>query len=119
MEAQATSNASPTRQEPSPALADNWNQPGRPTPLPARHNELLETGLADTRNAFGAPSCSPGESAWSGSTEPLPLATAGNNELQWQDFVGHSRGEQAKSMLAAIGIISILLFASRVMLAGS
>jgi len=113
----------PARQAPSPALADNWNHEDRVAPHSPRRNDLLDTGLADARNTFSAPSSS-STPVWSGSTQPLPLATAGasgsgSNELYWQDFVGHSRGEQAKSMLAAIGIISILLFASRVMLAGS
>jgi hypothetical protein len=117
------------RQEPAPPLAENVRDPGRSAGFPSRHNELLDAGLADahagladTRGRFSAPARSQSPS-WSGpASQPLPLASTGltdgsSNELRWEDFVGTTRGEQAKSLLAAFGVVSILLLASKAMLA--
>lgn len=110
------------RQEPTPPLADNVRDTGRAAGIPSRQNELLNAGLADTRGRLSAPARVQSPSWSGGSSPPLPLAAAGltdgsSNELRWEDFVGTTRGEQAKSLLAAFGVISILLLASKVMLA--
>lgn len=119
--AAAPSTMSGVRQEPAPPLAENVRDTGRAAAVPARHNELLDAGLADARGRLSAPARLQSPSWSGGSSQPLPLAaaglTAGSNELRWEDFVGTTRGEQAKSLLAAFGAISILLLASKAMLA--
>ncbi|MCE9544660.1 MAG: serine protease [Planctomycetia bacterium] len=42
---------------------------------------------------------------------------AKDSSIRWEDVVGHSRGEQAKSILAAIGALAILLATTKVLLA--
>ena len=100
------------RQEPAPPLTDNMRVYGREAAAPSRRNELLDAGLAEAR----------GPSLQRPPTR-APLAAAGlsdarSNELRWEDFAGTTRGEQAKTLLAGVGVLSVLLFASRVMLAG-
>jgi hypothetical protein len=76
-----------------PSLAASTSRPGKPEWQTVSTPETKTVVVASTRSASG------------------PIAES--RELSWHDLAGESAGEQVKTVLAAIGVLAMILQALR------